>query len=167
MKTEKFTGPNNVLLVLGRRTGAQREPEDCSSSWIVNTKILDKDFCLCILCKTTFTKNDYIEVRWAISSFRGPLFYIPPIKLLIQVITKYLLKSYVHISLNKGLLLWCLAPLSTILQLSVLLVKETEVPGENHQPAASHWQTLLRNVINTYKPSAFEERNVFEFLFLL
>ena len=27
------------------------------------TKILDKDFCLCILCKTTFKKNDYIEVR--------------------------------------------------------------------------------------------------------
>ena len=25
--------------------------------------------------------------------------------------------------------------------LSVLLVKETGVPGENHQPAASHWQS--------------------------
>jgi len=29
---------------------------------------------------------------------------------------------------------------------SVLLVEETRVPGENHQPAASHWQTLSHNV---------------------
>jgi hypothetical protein len=34
---------------------------------------------------------------------------------------------------------------------SVLFVEETGVPGENHQPAASHWQTLntshsIRNV---------------------
>jgi hypothetical protein len=31
--------------------------------------------------------------------------------------------------------LWCLTPLSTIL---VLLVGEIGVPGENHQPIASH-----------------------------
>ena len=30
---------------------------------------------------------------------------------------------------------------------SVLLVKETGVPGENHRPATSHWQTLSHNVI--------------------
>jgi len=30
MKTEKFTGPNKVLLVLGRRTGAHSE--DCDRS---------------------------------------------------------------------------------------------------------------------------------------
>jgi hypothetical protein len=29
---------------------------------------------------------------------------------------------------------------------SVLLVEETRVPGENHRPAASHWQTLSHNV---------------------
>jgi hypothetical protein len=27
------------------------------------------------------------------------------------------------------------------------LVEETRVPGENHKPAASHWQTLSRNVV--------------------
>ena len=27
-----------------------------------------------------------------------------------------------------------------------LLVEETAVPGENHRPAESHWQTLSRNV---------------------
>jgi hypothetical protein len=42
-----------------------------------------------------------------------------------------------------GLGLWSLTPLSTIFQLyrtwwSVLLVGETGVPGENHQPVASH-----------------------------
>jgi len=32
--------------------------------------------------------------------------------------------------------------ISTVLWRSVLLVEETGVPGENHRPAASHWQTL-------------------------
>jgi hypothetical protein len=31
---------------------------------------------------------------------------------------------------------------------SVLLVVETRVPGENHQPVASHGQTLSHNVIS-------------------
>ena len=31
--------------------------------------------------------------------------------------------------------------------LSVLLVEETGVPGENHRPIASHWQTLSHNVV--------------------
>jgi hypothetical protein len=30
---------------------------------------------------------------------------------------------------------------------SVLLVEETGVPGENHRPVASHWQTLSHNVV--------------------
>jgi len=38
--------------------------------------------------------------------------------------------------------LWCLTPLSTVISviswLSVLLVEETGVPGENHRPVASH-----------------------------
>jgi hypothetical protein len=32
---------------------------------------------------------------------------------------------------------------------SVLLVEETGVPGENHQPAESHWQTLSHNVVSS------------------
>jgi membrane-anchored protein YejM (alkaline phosphatase superfamily) len=49
---------------------------------------------------------------------------------------------------------WCLTPLSgvsTILQLyreSDLLVEETGVPGENHRPVASDWQTLSHNVVH-------------------
>jgi hypothetical protein len=31
--------------------------------------------------------------------------------------------------------------------MSVLLVKETGVPGENHRPVASHWQTLSLNIV--------------------
>ena len=35
--------------------------------------------------------------------------------------------------------------ISVISWRSVLLVKETGVPGENHWPIASHWQTLSHN----------------------
>jgi hypothetical protein len=39
--------------------------------------------------------------------------------------------------------------ISVISWRSVLLVEETGVPGENHQPAASHWQTLSHNVVSS------------------
>jgi hypothetical protein len=32
---------------------------------------------------------------------------------------------------------------------SVLLMEETRVPRENHQPAASHLQTLSHNVVSS------------------
>ena len=32
---------------------------------------------------------------------------------------------------------------------SVLLVEETGVPGENHRPVASHWQTVSHNVLSS------------------
>ena len=38
--------------------------------------------------------------------------------------------------------------ISVIAWRSVLLVEETGVPGENHRPAASHWQTLSHNVVH-------------------
>jgi hypothetical protein len=31
---------------------------------------------------------------------------------------------------------------------SVLLVEENVIPGINHQPATSHWQTLSHNVVS-------------------
>jgi hypothetical protein len=37
--------------------------------------------------------------------------------------------------------------ISVISWWSVLLVEESGVPGENHQPAASQWQTLSHNVV--------------------
>jgi hypothetical protein len=39
--------------------------------------------------------------------------------------------------------------ISAITWRSVLLVDETVVPGENHQPVESHWQTLSHNVISS------------------
>ena len=32
---------------------------------------------------------------------------------------------------------------------SILMVEETSVPGENHRPVASHWQTLSYNVVSS------------------
>ena len=37
--------------------------------------------------------------------------------------------------------------ISVISWRSVLLGEETKVLVENHQPAASHWQTLTHNVV--------------------
>ena len=39
--------------------------------------------------------------------------------------------------------------ISVISWRSVLLVEKTVVPGENHQPVASHWQTLSHNVVSS------------------
>jgi len=39
--------------------------------------------------------------------------------------------------------------ISVILWWSVLLVEETGVHGENHRPAARHWQTLSHNVVSS------------------
>ena len=39
--------------------------------------------------------------------------------------------------------------ISAISWLSVLLVEETGVPGENHQPVASHRQTVSHNVVSS------------------
>ena len=39
--------------------------------------------------------------------------------------------------------------ISVISWRSVLLVEETRVPRENHWPVASHWQTLLHNVVSS------------------
>jgi hypothetical protein len=47
--------------------------------------------------------------------------------------------------------------ISVMSWLSVLLVEETGVPGENHRPVASHWQTLSQNVVHLTAPwSRFE-----------
>jgi len=51
--------------------------------------------------------------------------------------------------------LFMLFYVSVISRLSVLLVEETGVPGENHRPAASEWQTLSHNFVsNTPHPVA-------------
>ena len=39
--------------------------------------------------------------------------------------------------------------ISVISWRSVLLVEETGVPGENHRPAACHWQILSHNVVSS------------------
>jgi hypothetical protein len=49
---------------------------------------------------------------------------------------------------------------SVILWRSVSWVEETGVPGENHRPVASHWQTLSNNVVSsTPRPSGIRTHN--------
>ena len=43
--------------------------------------------------------------------------------------------------------------ISVISWRSILLVEEIRVPGENHRPAASYWQTLSHNVLSTSRLS--------------
>jgi len=38
---------------------------------------------------------------------------------------------------------------TTFNNISVVLVEETGIPGENHRPVASRWQTLSYNVISS------------------
>ena len=46
--------------------------------------------------------------------------------------------------------------ISVISLMSVLMVEETGVPGENHQSVASHWQTLSHYVVHLTAWSRFE-----------
>ena len=44
---------------------------------------------------------------------------------------------------------------------SVLLAEETEVPGDNHRPAASYWQASSNNVVSsTSRLSGIRTHNV-------
>ena len=51
--------------------------------------------------------------------------------------------------------------ISAISWWSVLLVEEIGVPGENHRPAANHWQTVSHNVVSsTTLPNRIRTHNV-------
>jgi hypothetical protein len=61
--------------------------------------------------------------------------------------------------------LWCWTPFSTIFHLyhggQFCLWRKLEYLGENHRPAASHWQTLSHNVVlSTPRLSRFQTHNV-------
>ena len=45
-------------------------------------------------------------------------------------------------------MLLCLTPFSTICQ-SIVLIEETAVLGDNHQPVISHMQTLSHNGLSS------------------
>ena len=40
-------------------------------------------------------------------------------------------------------------------------MEETGGPGENHRPAASHWQTLSYNVVSPCEPALISVMHVF------
>jgi len=49
--------------------------------------------------------------------------------------------------------------ISVIAYRSILLVEETRVPGENHRPVASHWQSLSHYVVHL-APSGIQTHNI-------
>jgi len=48
--------------------------------------------------------------------------------------------------------------ISVISWLSVLLVEEPGLPGENHRPATSNWETLSHNVVSS-APRHYRDSN--------
>ena len=47
----------------------------------------------------------------------------------------------------------------------VLLVEKTGVPGENHWPAASHWQTSSVNVVSSWPTHHLDSERIHTALF--
>ena len=58
-------------------------------------------------------------------------------------------KYYVGLGVTVIVFSVSLNNISVISWLLVLLVEETRVPGENHWPASSQWQTLSHNVLSS------------------
>jgi hypothetical protein len=52
-----------------------------------------------------------------------------------------------HCGRNRMIVVSAFSNILVISWRSVLLVEETGVPGDNHRPVTSHWQTLLHNVV--------------------
>jgi hypothetical protein len=64
----------------------------------------------------------------------------------------YIINNYYFIHIMGVMAMVFNATLSNISLIpwrSVLLMEETGVPGENHRPVASHWQTLSHNVVSS------------------
>jgi hypothetical protein len=109
------------MLDAGKKFRALRDKKKCSNS--------------CVVRKTKFwTKQKTItapplQVKWSVP--------------------KLLLETY------KLLMVWSMVLNATFNNISViswrlvLSVDETGIPGENHRPVASHWQTLSHNVVSS------------------
>jgi hypothetical protein len=72
-----------------------------------------------------------------------------PIVLFLNTQMYTLYKIYIVRADRPIMFSWGLNNISVISWRSVLLVEETGVPGENHRPVASHWQTLSYNVVSS------------------
>ena len=78
-------------------------------------------------------------------------FWIPS-KIFVHLANLYSVNYTVFLALNRVKVMVFNATFNNITVISwwsVSLVKETGVPGENHRPAASHWQTFSHNVVSS------------------
>ena len=68
-----------------------------------------------------------------------------------EVKSPYTLVCMARTNSNEGFMVYnaTFYNISVISWLSVLLIEEIGEPGDNHQPAASHYQTLSHNVVSS------------------
>jgi hypothetical protein len=70
-----------------------------------------------------------------------------PLLSIFQLILNHFISCPYFYLIGVRLGLWCLTPLWH--QYFSYIVEETRVPGENHRPDTSHWQTLSHNVVSS------------------
>jgi hypothetical protein len=85
-----------------------------------------------------FINGPDLCVEWSICYNEALFFYDP----LVEWWLLYYVGQFMVLNANNN-------NISAISWQSVLLMEETGVPGENQQPAASHWQTLSHNVVSS------------------
>ena len=66
-----------------------------------------------------------------------------------EIKTIYIKQGNIHSGVRNIVFNATFKNISVISWRSVLLVEGTGVPGENHRPSASHWQTLSHNVVSS------------------
>ena len=91
-----------------------------------------------MLCNINRHANDRWR-RWTMTSITS--------KNLEKSVVNIVLYSVVRVRVMAMVFSATYSNTSFISRLSVLFVEKTGVPGENHKPVASHWQTLSYNIV--------------------
>ena len=118
-------------------------------------------FCLCLNSREYITTaRGSLGARPNLGAI-GPMCLWPVLSIIFRLLTSIIIITYhifscfcLHCQNGLGIrvLNAIFNNISVISWWSVLLVQETGVPGENHQPFASYWQTLSHKVVSGTAP---------------